>query len=218
MEQAPAEFDVHPVRGVAQRIGAQELEDGLEQAERHHADHQHDQRRQALVNQHLVDHELEKDRRREREQLHEQGRDQHMGERAPVTHDRGPEPAEAEGLGIDACAREAPGDQDHFARGQGRYVLGGKLLRRPGDRIDEPHQPLGRARAKDREAALLQAQDRGIGNGAETLRRHAVKYARFELKNIRAADNILGGRATTGQGELMAQLPRIGGDTVISGD
>ena len=81
MEQAPAELDVDPVGGVAQRIGAQELQDRLEQAERHHADDQHDQRRHALVDQHLVDDELEEDRRRQREQLHEQRGDQHMGER-----------------------------------------------------------------------------------------------------------------------------------------
>ena len=85
MEQPPAQFDIDPVGGVAQRIGAQELQDGLEQAQRHHADHQHDQRRDAFVNQHLVDDQLEKDRRRQSEQLHEQRRDQHMGERAPVT-------------------------------------------------------------------------------------------------------------------------------------
>ena len=32
MEQPPAELDVHPVGGVAERIGAQELQDRLEQA------------------------------------------------------------------------------------------------------------------------------------------------------------------------------------------
>ena len=218
MEQAPAELDVHPVGGVAQRIGAQELQDGLEQAERHHADDQHDQRREAFVNQHLVDDELEEDRRRQREQLHEQRRDQHMGERAPIAHDRGPEPAEPEGVGIDARAREPSRDQHHLARGQRRDVLRRQLLRRPGDRIDQPRHSLGRARAQDSETALLQPQDRRIGNGAETLGGHTAKHARLQLKNIRAANNILSLRATAGQGELMPQLRRIGGDTVISGD
>ena len=49
MEQAPAWLDIHPVGGVAQRIGAQELQDGLEQAERHHADNQHDKRRNSFM-------------------------------------------------------------------------------------------------------------------------------------------------------------------------
>ena len=44
MEQPPAQFDIDPIGGVAQRIGAQELKDGLEQAERNHADDQHDKR------------------------------------------------------------------------------------------------------------------------------------------------------------------------------
>ena len=107
MEQAPAQLDIHPVGGVAQRIGAQELQDGLEQAQRHHAEHQHDKRRNAFVHQYFVDDELEKDRRRQSEQLHKQRRDQHMGERAPVAQNRGPEPAEPEGGGIDARPAEA---------------------------------------------------------------------------------------------------------------
>ena len=77
--------------------------------------HQHDQRRHALVNQHLVDDELEKDWRRKREKLHEQRGDEHMGERAPVAQNRGPEPAEAERVGIDARPAEPARDQDEFA-------------------------------------------------------------------------------------------------------
>ena len=115
MEQPPAQFDIHPVGRMAQRIGAQELQDGLEQAQRHHADHQHDQRRDALVNQHLVDDQLEKDRRRQSEQLHKQRRHQHMGKRAPVTHNRGPEPAEPECGGVDPRPAEPARDQHQFA-------------------------------------------------------------------------------------------------------
>ena len=58
-------------------------------AQRHHAEYQHDQGRDAFVNEHLVDDQLEKDRRRQSEQLHKQRRDHHMGERAPVAQDRG---------------------------------------------------------------------------------------------------------------------------------
>ena len=115
MEQAPAQLDIHPVGGVAECIGAQELQNGLEQAQRHHADDQHDQRRKAFVNQHLVDDELKEDRRRQREQLHEQRRHHHMGERAPVAHNRRPEPAEPKRVGIEARAPEPSRDQHHLA-------------------------------------------------------------------------------------------------------
>ena len=42
VEKAPTQLDIHPVGGVAQRISAKKLQDGLEQAQRHHAEHQHD--------------------------------------------------------------------------------------------------------------------------------------------------------------------------------
>ena len=115
MKQPPAQFDVDPVRRVAQRIRAQELEDGLEQAQGHHADHQHDQRRDAFVNQHLVNDELEKDRRRQSKQLHKQRCDHHMGERAAVPQNRWPKPAEPECSGIDSHPAKSARDQDHFA-------------------------------------------------------------------------------------------------------
>ena len=178
--------------------------------------HQHDQRRDAFVNQHLVDDELEKDRRRQSEQLHKQRRDQHMGKRAPVAQNRGPEPAEPEGGGIDSRPAKPARDQHQFARGQRRDVLHRQLLRRPGDRIDQPRHPLGRARAQDRETALLQAQDRRIRNGAETLGGHPAKDARLQLKKIRAANDILSLRTAAGQGKLMPQLRRIASDAVIS--
>jgi hypothetical protein len=115
MKQAPAQFDVDPVGGVVERVGPQELQDGFEQAERHHAEHEHDQGRHALVNQHLVDDKLEEDWRRERENLHEQRGDEHVGERAPVAQNRGEEPAEAERVGIGARSAEPARDQDEFA-------------------------------------------------------------------------------------------------------
>ncbi len=216
MEKAPAQLDVHPVGGVAQRISAKELQDGLEQAQRNHAEHQHDQCRDAFVNQHLIDDQLEKDRRRQGKQLHKQRCDQHMGKRAPVAHNRRPEPAEPERGGIDSRPCEPARDQHQFARRQRRDVLHRQLLRCPGDRIDEPHHPLGRARAQDGEAALLQAQDRWIRNCAETLGGHPAKDARLQLKEIRAANDILNLRTAAGQGKLMPQLHRVASDAVIS--
>ena len=107
-------------------------------------------------------------------------------------------------------------DQHQFARGQRRDVLHRQLLRCPGDRIDEPHHPLRRTRAQDGEAALLQAQDRWIRNCAETLGGHPAKDARLQLKEIRAANDILNLRTAAGQGKLMPQLHRVASDAVIS--
>ncbi len=102
-----------------------------------------------------------------------------------------------------------------FARGQRLDLLHRQLLRRPADRIDEPRHPLGGARAQDRETTLLEAQDRRIGNGPETPGGHPAKNARFQLKNIRPANNILNLSAAAGQGKLMLQLRGIAGDAVI---
>ena len=91
-----------------------------------------------------------------------------------------------------------------------------QLLRRPGDRIDQPRQSLGRAGAQDSETTLLQAQDRRIGNSAETLRGHLAKDTRLQLKNVRAANDILSLCAAAGEGKLMPQLRGVAGDAVIS--
>ena len=217
MEQAPAQFDIHPVGGVAQRIGAQELQDGLEQAQRHHADDQHDQRRKAFVNQHLVDDELEEDRRRQSEQLHKQRRHQHMGERAPVAHNRGPEPAESKGVGIDARPRRSrrvistSSPEDSAAMSSVDSSCAVRAIGSTSLAI-----PLAEPAPRTAKPPSFRAQDRRIGNGAETLRGHLAKDARLQLKNVRAANDILSLRAAAGQGKLMPQLRGVAGDAVIS--
>ena len=104
-EEAGAELDVDAVGGVVQRIGAQELQQRLEDGEQHHADDQHDQRREPLVDEHLVDHQLEEHRRQQGEELHEERRDHHLDQRLAVAHQRRQKPTEAEGLRIDAGGR-----------------------------------------------------------------------------------------------------------------
>ena len=51
---------------VQHQVLAQETEHRLEQQRQHHAEREHVQRRIGLVDQHLVDHELEKYRQRQR--------------------------------------------------------------------------------------------------------------------------------------------------------
>ena len=168
------------------------------------------------MNQHLVEDELEEDWRRQRQQLHKQRCDKDMGDRTPVAHKRRPEPMEAESVGIDARAAKSPRDQHDFAGGQCLGVLKGHLLGDAGDWIEMFYHPLCRADAKDCEAALLQAEYRGIGNCAEALGGHAAKDSRFQKQEVRAPNDIfrLGGRA--GQSQLMAQLCGIGRDPIIA--
>ena len=81
-----------------------------------------------------------------------------------------------------------------------------QFLRRPGDWIDQPRHSLGRTRAQDGETALLQTQDSRKRNGAKTLGGHPAKDARLQLKDIRAANDILSLRIAAGQSKLMPQL------------
>ena len=92
----------------------------------------------ALVHQHLVDDELEEDRRRQREQLHEQRGDHDLRQRLAVAQDRGQEPAEAEGRGIEAGAGEAPCHQDDFAIPNRRDLLARGI---PGGLLEDVDQP-----------------------------------------------------------------------------
>ena len=218
MEQPPAELDVDAVGGVAQRIGAQQLQHALESAERHHADDQHHQRRQALVDEHLVDDELEEDRRRQREELHEQRGDHHLRQRLAVAQQRGQEPAEAEGVGIDAGAAEPAGDEHDLAGARGPGLLQRHVAGDAADGIDDAHPALGGADAEGGKAAVLVAQQRGVGDGAEPLGGDAVQDARFQAEDVGAADEILGVGEAADQRELMLQLGGIGGDAVIAGD
>jgi hypothetical protein len=71
-EQALAEFDVDPVRGVGQRIGAEILQGDVEHADDRKARDQHEQSLVSSVGQDLVDDDLKEQRRRQCENLHEE--------------------------------------------------------------------------------------------------------------------------------------------------
>jgi hypothetical protein len=66
------------------------------------------------VDQHLVDHDLEEQRRDQREDLEEERGDQHFREQRPVAHDGRNEPADAE-LAVIVGQRRPPGQQDQLA-------------------------------------------------------------------------------------------------------
>ena len=113
-EQPRAEFDVDAVGGVREQIGSQDAEHGLEHRDRNEADHQHVERAQRAVHQHLVDHHLEEQRRDQREDLQEERRDQHLAEQAPVLVDRAEKPGDVEAP-ADIGQSGAAGHQDQPA-------------------------------------------------------------------------------------------------------
>ena len=69
---------------------------GLEHRDRHQADDQHVERAQAAMHQHLVDDDLEEQRRDQREQLQEERGDQHLAEQMAIFVDRAEEPGDVE--------------------------------------------------------------------------------------------------------------------------
>ena len=218
MEKPPPQLDVDAVGGVAQRIGAQELEDRLEQAQRHHADDQHHQGRHALVDEHFIDDELEEERARKREQLHEERGDQHMREGPAVAQDRGPEPAKAEAVGIRSRPAEPPGDENDGARRESFGFVERHLLRRARDRIDEADPALVGGDRQDGEPAVLKLHNRWIRDGAQALRVHPADHTRLQLQKIGGAEQILLLSQTSSQRQLMTELRRIRGDAVIARD
>ena len=140
-EQALAELDVDPICGVRQRVGAQILQRHVEQADGDEAADEHEQGLVTAMGQHLVDHHLEEQRRRERENLHEQRRRQHMAERTAITPDRGQEPAHAELARIDAGAADPASDEKRLPADVARKVFERRFLDGVADRIDQPAKP-----------------------------------------------------------------------------
>ena len=140
-EQALAELDVDPVCGVRQRVGAQILERHVEQSDGDEAADEHEQGLVAAMGQHLVDHDLEEQGRRERENLHEQRGRQHMAEGTAITPDRGQEPAHAELARIDAGAADLASDEKRLPAAIARKVFERRFLNGMADRIDQPAKP-----------------------------------------------------------------------------
>ncbi|MCY1284351.1 hypothetical protein D9M69_220200 [compost metagenome] len=115
-EEPRAEFHVYPVgrmrEQVMPRARKQHFEDG-HAAQRDQHDHE---RGLAAVRQHLVDHHLERQGGHQCEDLHEEGRQQHLGHLGLVLRQGMPEPGEAElaalrvELGHDCISAEGAAD------------------------------------------------------------------------------------------------------------
>ncbi len=162
-EQALTEFDVDPVGGVRQGIGAQILQRHVEQADDRQAADQHEQGRIAAMGQDLVDHHLEEQGRHQGENLHEESGDQHMDERLAVAPQRRREPAKAKGARIDARAEEIARDQDEGRLDFRREPVDRQFARHPRYGIDDAQQARRGLPGKQEIAAGLEPKDRRGG-------------------------------------------------------
>ncbi len=217
-EQALAELDVDPVGGVGQRIGAQILKRHVEQADGDKPADEHEQGLVAAMGQHLVDHHLEEQRRRESENLHEQRGRQHMAERTAIPPDGGQEPAHAELARIDAGAADPASDEQRLPADVARKVFERGLLDGVADRIDQPAEPRRIAAAEHHERAARHADDRRRGQHRQPLGGDLRDQARLQSDEPGGADEIgFIGRAGA-ERQLARDLHRIGADPVIGRD
>src|SRR5260370_20852640 len=83
-EQAGAELEVDAVRRMGKYMGAQGAEHRLEDRDRHEADDQNVERAHAAMYEHLVDDDLEEQRRDKREDLQEERGRQDLPEQVTV--------------------------------------------------------------------------------------------------------------------------------------
>jgi hypothetical protein len=171
-----------------------------------------------LVHQHLVDDELEKDRRDEREQLHEKRRDHDVGERPPVAPNRRQKPAESERVGVGPRPAQSARDQNDFAQGKRHDILDRQLLDDAGDWIDKLGQSLGRADRHHAESPALDSDERRVGNIGEALGLDGAQDTRSQPQNVGGADDVRRIGQPPRQREMMPELRRVGGDAVIARD
>jgi hypothetical protein len=207
-EQPGAQLDVDAVGGVGQHVGAQPTQQDLEYRDHHQAEHQHVERAPALVDQHLVDHDLGEERRDQAEELQEQRADQRLAQQAAEPHDRGDEPGEIEGAG-GADQPLARGHQDELAAPAGverralldRRTVGGEVL--------QQHAIVGDAR-QQRERSVVHQGDGRQGGLCQALGRRALA-TRLDLQALGGAQNMVGRETLAVGRELMTQLREVGG-------
>ena len=99
LEQPRPELDIDSVGRMRKQIGAQDPQDRLKQGDGNEADHQHVERAHAAMHEHLVDDDLEEQRRDQRKELEEERRDQHFTQKTAIFVDRAQEPGDVEPAG-----------------------------------------------------------------------------------------------------------------------
>jgi hypothetical protein len=161
MEQPLAQLHVDAVGRMRQRIGAQILQHHVEQAENDEPGEDDIERVVALVLQHLVDDDLEKQRRHQREDLHEQRGDQHVRQRLAIAPDRRHEPLEAERARIGARSAPFARDEDGALFDPVENFVGRSLLVTARYRIDEAEAAVRGLPAENEIAAVPRLHEGG---------------------------------------------------------
>src|ERR1700737_4201463 len=98
-EQPGTELDVDAIGRVRKEIRAQNAQDRLEYTDRDEAEDEHVEGAHAAMHEHLVNHHLEEQRGDQREELQEEGGDEHFGEKSPVFVNCTEEPRDIEASG-----------------------------------------------------------------------------------------------------------------------
>ena len=114
VKQTRAELDINAVGRVREEISPQNAKNRLEERDRDQADDKHVERAQAAMHQHLVDDDLEEQRRHQGEQLQKERCNQHFAQQMPVFMDRPHEPGDVEAAG-DLRQSGPAGHQNQFA-------------------------------------------------------------------------------------------------------
>ena len=121
------------------------------------------------MGQDLVDDDLEDQRRRQGEDLNEQGRREHVAERPAVTPDGRQEPTHAERFRVDAGSADATGDKQRLSAALAGKLLERNLHRPMADRVDEPAKAGRDATRVDAKPAASEPDDRRSRHPAHPL-------------------------------------------------
>ena len=160
-KQARAEFDVDPVGGVREQIGPQDSQHGFENRDGYQSEDEDIEGAQGPVHQHLVDDDLEEQRRDQAEQLQEERGDHHLAQQVTIFMDRPQKPGDVEPA-RDIRQSGAAGHQDQSAVPDGDQFVP-RHHHGPG-RQRRLHQNLvGVGLGNQEEPAIAQRRDRGQG-------------------------------------------------------
>ncbi len=162
---AAHEPEVDALGGVDQQVLAQELEACLEQDRQHHPGREGEQRRARLVWHHAVDHELQEDRDRERQQVQQHRGERQVAEVSPLAPELRHEPAQPERLRFVEQRERAAQQQRLAVPGLGELAIGQLQHHacRARERVAHQHRGgTGPSPASDEqhEVAVAQPQDR----------------------------------------------------------
>ena len=206
-EQPRSQFDIDPIGRVGKQIGAQDPQDRLEQGDRDQADHQHIECAHAAMHEHLVDHDLEEQRRHQRKELEKERGDQHFAQQAAVLMDRAQEPGDVEparqiGEGRPFRHQHEPAIPHGFELGPGHHRRSLAIRR-----LDDDLVVTGLA--EQQKAPVAQDGYSGQWRTGKPLPR-SLQATGFEVESLRAAEHL--GDTDRCSAELMTDLRGIDPD------